>query len=237
MALPILNDKPKYEMTIPSTGEIVRFRPYLVREEKVLMLAMESEDSTQMFSSIIDTIRACVYDEKNSVKWNELAIFDIEYMFVTIRSKSVGETSKLNLKCTECEESNELVVDISDIAPVIPDLSSVIVLTDEISLEMQWPAYSDLNKAGMQEMSSTELTMMMIGNCIKYVYTADDQIILKDEPQESVTAFIDSLSTVQFEMIKNYTEKMPQIIKNIEFNCENCNHHNEIKLQGMADFF
>ena len=235
MALPRLNENVKYTMVIPSTGKEVEYRPYLVKEEKVMLIALESGDNKQMMMSVSDTIQSCLIDSDIVVR--KLPMFDIEYMFVTIRSKSVGETSKLNLKCTECEESNELVVDLSDIAPAMPDVSSTIVLTDDISLEMQWPAYSDLNKAGMQEMSSTELTMMMIGNCIKYVNTVDDQIILRDESQESVTAFIDSLSTAQFEMIKNYTEKMPQIIKNIEFDCENCNHHNEIKLQGMADFF
>tara|TARA_R110002073_G_scaffold3530_1_gene23413 strand:+ start:850 stop:1563 length:714 start_codon:yes stop_codon:yes gene_type:complete len=237
MALPILNDTPKYEMTIPSTNQTLKFRPYLVREEKVLMIAMESEDTNQMFSAILDTIKACVSDPENSVVWDSLAIFDIECMFVTIRSKSVGETSKLNLKCNECETSNEIVVDLSDIAPAMPDISSTIVLTDDISLEMQWPAYADLYESNMEKMNSTDMTMMMIGKCIKYVNTADDQIILKDEPQASVDAFIESLSTTQFEMIKNYTEQMPQIIKDVSFACVNCGHNNDIKLQGMSDFF
>lgn len=237
MALPILNDTPKYEMTIPSTNQTLKFRPYLVREEKVLMIAMESEDTNEMFSAIIDTIKACVYDPKNSVVWDSLAIFDIEYMFVTIRSKSVGETSKLSLKCTECETANEIKVDLSDIAPAMPDISNTIVLTDDISLEMQWPAYADLYESNIEKMNSTDMTMMMIGKCIKYVNTADDQIILKDEPQASVDAFIESLSTTQFEMIKNYTEQMPQIVKDISFTCVNCGHHNNIKLQGMSDFF
>lgn len=237
MALPILNDKPKYEMTIPSTEQVIRFRPYLVREEKVLMIAMESEDPNQMFSSILDTIKACIDDSENLIKWNELAIFDIEYMFITIRSKSVGETSKINFKCSSCETLNELKVDLSDISPAMPDIDKIIQLTDDISLEMQWPAYTNLSQHGIKEMSSTEVTMMMIGNCIKYVNTTDDQISLKDESQQAISDFVESLNTSQFEMIKNYTEKMPQIIKNVEFDCEKCAHHNEIKLQGMADFF
>ena len=158
-------------------------------------------------------------------------------MFITIRSKSVGETSKLNLKCVECSEPNELKVDLSDISPAMPDIDKVINITDDISLEMQWPPYNDLNRASMTEMNSTDMSMMMVGSCIKYVNTENDQINLKDESQEAVTNFIESLNTNQFEMIKNYTEKMPQIVKNVKFDCKNCAHENEIKLQGMADFF
>tara|TARA_B100001057_G_scaffold499067_1_gene608362 strand:+ start:2198 stop:2905 length:708 start_codon:yes stop_codon:yes gene_type:complete len=235
MALPVLNDQPKYELNIPSTGQTVRYRPYLVREEKVLMLAMESQDPRHMFSAILDTIKACIVDE--NIKWDELAIFDVEYMFIIIRSKSVGESAKLNFKCSECEEPNELSVDLTDISPKMPDITGEIKLTEDISIQMQWPSYHSMSRATEEEISETEMTMVMIGNCIKYVNTDTDQIIVKDEPQQSINNFLESLSTSQFELIKEYTDQMPQIVKNIEYECSECSHHNKVKLQGMSDFF
>lgn len=234
MALPILNDQPKYDLTIPSTNQNVRFRPYLVREEKVLMIAMESQDPQQMFSSILDTVKACVKDE---VEWDNLAIFDIEYMFIAIRSKSVGETSKVNLKCESCGEQNEISIELTDIMPKMPDISNTIQLTDDISLEMQWPGFNDLYNIDLSNPSGTEMTMNMLGKCIKYVNTPDDKIIMSDESKESIANFIESLNTNQFELIKDYTENMPQINKDVEYCCVNCSHMNKIKLQGMSDFF
>ena len=112
MALPKLNDKPKYELVIPSTGQTVRFRPYLVKEEKVLMMAMESEDQVSMFSAIVDTIEACVDGDINK---QALASFDVEYMFVKIRSKSVGESITISPECNQCEERNELKEELNNL--------------------------------------------------------------------------------------------------------------------------
>ena len=112
MALPKLNDKPKYEIVIPSTQEKVRYRPYLVKEEKVLMLAMESQDQLQMFEAIADTIEACLEEPINK---RTLTSFDVEYLFINIRSKSVGENIKITLPCEKCEHENELNIPLNDI--------------------------------------------------------------------------------------------------------------------------
>jgi len=105
MALPKLNESPKYSLTIPSTRQEVRFRPYLVKEEKVLMIAMESEDQSKIFNAIADTIEACI---EEPIAKNKLTTFDIEYMFVQIRSKSVGESIDLDLPCNKCETPNAI---------------------------------------------------------------------------------------------------------------------------------
>jgi hypothetical protein len=236
MALPVLNDKPKYEMSIPTTGQIIKFRPYLVREEKVLMIALESQDAQQMFGAIVDTIKACV-DPEADIKWNDLAVFDIEYMFIIIRSKSVGETAKIGVACEECETSNELAINLIDTKPDLPEISNIIELTDDISLEMQWPSFNSLNDPTMTNMSASDMSIRMLGYCIKYVNTADDRIIVKDEDSKAITNFIESLNTEQFEKIKNYTDKMPTVMKDVEFDCSECGHHNKKKLEGMADFF
>jgi len=236
MALPILNDSPKYEMTIPSTNQSIRFRPYLVREEKVLMIALESQDTQQMFSSIVDTIKACIQNPEE-IKWNQLAVFDIEYMFIIIRSKSVGETAKVSIKCSKCENPNQLTIELDDIKPEISITNNIIELTDDISLEMQWPSFTNLQNPEMNDISQSDMSIKMLGYCIKYVNTADDKIIVKDEPTESIVNFIESLNSEQFEKIKNYTDQMPTVSKDINFDCADCNYHNTHKLEGMADFF
>ena len=105
MALPKLNDAPKYEIAVPSTGQKVRYRPYLVKEEKVLMLAMESQDQRSALNAIVDTIESCVQDDLNT---KDLTTFDVEYLFTQIRSKSVGETAKIGVTCTHCDQQNEI---------------------------------------------------------------------------------------------------------------------------------
>src|SRR6056300_818118 len=112
MALPKLNETPKYEVEIPSTGKTVRFRPYLVKEEKVLMMAFESGDQKAALRAIVDTIEACIVDKIDATN---LATFDVEYLFTQIRSKSVGESSTLMIKCKECEKQNEYKFDVSQV--------------------------------------------------------------------------------------------------------------------------
>ncbi len=112
MALPKLNDKPKYELTIPSTGKKVKYRPYLVKEEKILMMALESGDKHSALNAVIDTIEACVSDK---VDRTQLALFDIEYMFIMIRSKSVGEISEVGIKCASCNAVNEISIQLDNV--------------------------------------------------------------------------------------------------------------------------
>ena len=138
MALPKLNDAPKYEIAVPSTGQKVRYRPYLVKEEKVLMLAMESQDQRSALNAIVDTIESCVQDDLNT---KDLTTFDVEYLFTQIRSKSVGETAKIGVTCTHCDQQNEIEIKLDDIKVGNPDgLETNIELTDNITLLMRWPS-------------------------------------------------------------------------------------------------
>ena len=139
MALPKLNDSPKYELVIPSTQKAVRFRPYLVKEEKVLMMAMESQDEAQVLGAITDTIAACVDD---NIKISKLTTFDVEYMFIQIRAKSVGESIELNMACKECEHQTAVSVKLDDVKIDVPKVSNMIELSDQISIEMRWPTYT-----------------------------------------------------------------------------------------------
>lgn len=235
MALPQLNATPKYELNIPSTGQEVRFRPYLVKEEKVLMLAMESKDEKHMYSAIVDTIESCVTDE---ITRNNLTTFDVEYMFTQIRSKSVGETAKVGLKCKECDEVNDVSINLDEVKVEMPEISNIIKLTDDVSIEMKWPTYLSMLDSGMyKENSQTEATFELIVSCIDKVLTDNEQINLSEESKSEAMKFVESLNTNQFNLIKDFMEHMPAMKSNVEFICEHCNHSNKYTLQGMNDFF
>ena len=235
MALPKLNDKPKYELVIPSTGQTVRFRPYLVKEEKVLMMAMESEDQVSMFSAIVDTIEACVDGDINK---HALASFDVEYMFVKIRSKSVGESITISPECNQCEERNELKISLDTLDVKKPDAASIIELNEDISIQMKYPSYlSMLDKDILESKSTTHQTFAMILKCIESVMTEDENMAFKDETRESQMEFIESLSSEQFDSIRKFIESMPQISHDASYTCKSCGHRNDLVLKGMSDFF
>ena len=232
MALPKLNNVPKYEVVIPSTQQTVRFRPYLVKEEKVLMLAMESQDTQQALNAVVDTIESCVED---GIDKSKLTTFDVEYLFTRIRAKSVGEGAKVNLKCSECETPNEMIIPIEEIKVDVPDISNKVSITDDIHITLKWPRYNDIMDLNDFK-SQTEMTFKMIIRCMESIETGDERIMVKDEPESEVVEFIESLNSEQFGKIREFVEAMPQLKHKIEFTCINCKHKNEIELQGMNDF-
>mgnify|MGYP000014564411 FL=1 len=237
MALPKLNDTPKHELVIPSSNQKIRYRPYLVKEEKVMMMAMESQDMTAILNAVADTVDACI---ENDISTKELAIFDIEYLFTQIRAKSVGESSKINLKCSnkECEVDNEIDVDISSITIDVPDIDHVIKITDEISIEMKWPSYSDMLELGITDaQSANEGAFAMIAKCISAIVTEEERIVTSDVPKKEVSDFIDSMTKDQFSKVSAYIESMPKLSHTVNFDCNKCKHANEIVLEGLADFF
>jgi hypothetical protein len=235
MALPKLNDTPKYDIIIPSTNKKVRYRPYLVKEEKVLMMAMESQDMDAIMNAVVDTIDACVQD---NIEKDKLTIFDVEYMFTQIRSKSVGETSKVGIKCKHCETNNEISVDISSIKINVPKISNSIELTSDITLEMKWPSYDDIMSLGIKDTKSmAKHAFAMIGKCIAAIHTNDERISTKDVGESELVEFIDSMTKDQFQKVSAYIEQMPRLIHNIDFHCVKCFEINNIKLEGMSDFF
>jgi hypothetical protein len=235
MALPKLNDSPKYELVIPSSKQKIRYRPYLVKEEKVLMMAMESQDMNSVLNAVVDTIEACSQDP---IEKDKLAMFDVEYMFTQIRSKSVGETSKVSISCKECEAKNEVKIDVSSIQIDVPEVDNMIQVTPEITLEMKWPSYNDIISLGIKDEKSLQAsTFGLIGKCISAIHTEEERIDTKDVSLKELEEFIDSMTSEQFQKVSSYIEKMPKLAHDIHFDCCLCGHGNDITLQGMTDFF
>jgi len=235
MALPKLNDTPKYSVKIPSTQMTVRFRPFLVKEEKVLLLAMESDDTKDIILAILDTISACVAD---NIEVNKLTTYDIEYIFTQIRSKSVGETTTVGIECESCKEPNQVKVDINSIQ--VQGLDKVnynVSLSADMELELKHPTYSDIiNDPAIDENNPTETLFAMIRHCMKNLKTEDQLINLEDETTENIDDFIGSMNTEQFESLTKFVDSVPVMQYDVEFDCE-CGHHNKKELRGIQSFF
>lgn len=230
MALPLLNEAPKYELKVPSTGKKLKYRPYLVKEEKILMLAAESKDINQITNAVLDTIVACVDGRVNK---RELTTFDVEYIFLQLRSKSVGENVELKIKCDECSHSNDYNINLDEVKCEVPKKSNLIELSDKITVEMKYPSYDMLDFDDDPESVGFEV----IGKCIEAVITGDERIDLADESEESIRNFVGSMTQSQFEKISNYLKDMPAVRHEIDFTCESCGHNNNILLEGMQSFF
>jgi hypothetical protein len=235
MALPKLNDQPKFEITVPSTKEMHRFRPFLVKEEKVLLIALESNDQRQMLNAIADTVDAC---SNGSVKVNELTTYDIEYLFTQLRGKSVGETTKLQMICKECENTTEAVINLDDIKMTGGTTSPLIEISPNISVELSYPAYVNMmNDDTIMGDDASAATFAMIRSCIKAVLTDDERIDMKDEDPKEVDEFIESMNSAQFQKIREFIDDMPAMKHNVEFTCDHCKHENKTVLEGMQAFF
>lgn len=235
MALPELNTA-RYQMVIPSTGETVSFRPYLVKEEKILMMAMESDDNKVIMQATADVIKACIHDEFDV---NKLTMFDIETVFLELRSKSVGEKVDLKLKCKDekCNITTDIVINFDDIErPVVAENISNIMLTDKVGVVMKYPSMKYMNEINNVKENDADQAVNMIMTCIDSIFDEDEVYPADNESKESLKKFVDSLSTVQFMKLSDFFRDMPGLKHDIEFTC-GCGKEQEQTLRGLASFF
>lgn len=230
--LPKLNSAPKYTLVIPSTKKKIRYRPYLIKEEKVLLLAMESEDTREIFNSILDTIDACVQDDVDRAS---LTTFDVEYMFLKLRSKSVGEKASVGIKCEKCENVTPVEINLEDVVVTTPDLPNKIEL-GEYLLEVKWPSYNDVANID-KDASQSDQTFATIRSTLVALHTNDERILFEQYEDKDIDEFIESMNRSQFEQLNKFIESIPTVQTVVEFKCEKCLTDNTKKLQGMQDFF
>lgn len=232
MALPKLN-APKYTMVIPSKMEEISFRPYLVKEEKILMMASESKDEKQMIAAMKELISACTF---GTVDAEQLTMFDLEYMFVKIRAKSVGETSRVKLTCDSCETKNEVEFNLDGVkVDGVSKESTKIELDDGIGLIMRYPSVNELMDLGNED--DVEKMMGMIRASIESIYTPEELFNVKEQSKEEVDGFIDSLSSQQFQKIREYLENVPAATVKVNYACAGCGKEHEVVLAGAQNFF
>ena len=235
MALPKLNENLKFEMTIPSMDKVVTYRPYLVKEEKILLAAFESQEQKQAMRAMVDTVISCVNED---IKSSELSTFDVEYMFTQIRSKSVGEVSTLVFTCEAegCNIETKIDIDLSTILVEKTDTKKVIELTDNISVEMRYPTYDGFVNNFKEGVSESEFGFQMLEDCIVAIMTEEERYSVSDVEKEELKEFIDSMTNIQFEKIGEFLKTAPSMKKEVNFTCE-CGHDNNVVLEGIQDFF
>ena len=234
MALPKINDSIKYNVVIPSIGKEVRFRPYLVKEEKILLQAFETGDDTLVLDAVVDTLEACITDP---IDKKALTTFDIEYLFLKVRGKSVGEKSDIRIGCSKCEEMNEYTVDLDAVECTSTSTEDkTIEITDDLSVEMKFPAYKDLIGRDLEDQSA-DAAFSLIMSSMKAIKTADDYILLENESTKDLQEFIESMTQEQFGKLTAFLSEMPKVVSEIEFNCIVCGEKNKRTIEGMQNFF
>ena len=241
MPLPKINT-PTYELTLPSNKKKVKYRPFLVREEKILVLALESEDQKQITDAIIQIIGDCLITKNIDV--TKLPTFDIEYLFLNVRSKSVGETVEVNVTCPDDGKTKvETSINIDDIK-VIKDKNHklIVQLDDKYSMKLKYPTLDqfiennfDFEMAEAKE--SVTAAMSMLSTCIDMIYDDQESWDASESTKEELDAFIDQLNTKQFQEVEQFFKTMPKLSHTLKVKNPQTDVESEVVLEGLASFF
>ena len=241
MPLPKINT-PTYELTLPSNRKKIRYRPFLVREEKILVLAMESNDQKQITDAIVQIIGDCLITKNIDV--TKLPTFDIEYLFLNVRSKSVGETVEVNITCPDDGKTTvETSINIDDIKVVKnKDHKLIIQLDDKYSMKLKYPTLDqfvennfDFEMAEVKE--SVSVAMSMLSTCIDMIYDQEESWDASESTKEELDEFIDQLNTKQFQEVEQFFRTMPKLSHKLKVKNPQTGVESEVVLEGLASFF
>ena len=232
MALPTI-ESPKYFLTVPSTKQTVEFRPFLVKEEKVLMIAQEAGTNQSMISAMKDIIKSCTF---GAIDLYSLAMSDLEYILLQLRSKSVGETSKIKFHCDECDEIIDMEIDLSEIeVSESENKENKIQLTDDIGITLKSPGLKEAEIAARSNKTNNTIVQSLM-TVIESVYDGEAVYPFTDASPKEIENFIDSLSSQQVVKIKEWVDGLPSLKKEIKFKCSKGKERTKI-LSGLDDFF
>ena len=237
MPLPKINT-PTYELTLPSNGKKIKYRPFLVREEKILIMALETEDQKQITAAIIQILTACIMTR--GVKLNELATFDIEYLFLNVRSKSVGETVEVNVTCPDDGVTAvELAINIDAIkVKKTKGHNNIIKLDDKYFMKLKYPSMKQFieNNFDVEE-TNVNQSLSMLSGCIDMVYDEEESWEADDCTQEELDGFIEQLNTKQFKDVEKFFDSMPKLTHKIKVKNPQTGVESDVVLEGLAAFF
>jgi len=230
---------PTYELELPSTGETIQYRPFLVKEEKLLVIALESEDNKQITTAIKTVIKNCILTK--NIKVEALPTFDIEYLFLNIRGKSVGEELDVNVICPDDGETEVPVkINLDDIqVQKSDDHSNRIKLDDSIMMEMKYPSLDQFikNNFDFENKNAMDQSFELIGSCIDKIYTEDEVWATADVSKKELSEFLESMNSSQFKDIEKFFETMPKLSHTIKVTNPNTKVESEVVLEGLASFF
>jgi hypothetical protein len=231
MAFPKL-ETPTFDLTLPSNGKKIKFRPFLVKEHKVL-LTLSGADDDNVISIIKDLISVCTFNQLNV---DELPHFDIEYVFMMLRAKSIGENVDVVITCTNCETKYDSSFNIEDIKVEKPkNVNDKILLTDKIGLQLRYPNFKSVAKIFQSD--DVEEIFKLVKSCLKGVFDDTNFYDVKEQTDKEVDEFLESLTKEQFDKIEQFFVNSPKVVQVIETDCPNCNHHNISRVEGLQNFF
>lgn len=243
MALPKL-DVPVFELKLLSSDKKISFRPFLVKEQKLLLMMNESEDGKEVVKIVKQIIQNCIVSD---IDVNTLPIFDLEYIFLNLRARSVGEIVKLQYRCNNilkdnngenvnCNSIEKFEVDLTKINPTIDTkYDKKIMFSENIGLVMKYPTFEDLQN--IETTKEDELVSELISKCIDYIFDNENIYYVKDYTKEELTDFIDNLQQKDLEKIQNFFNATPKIKHTIDFKCKKCGYKEDIVLEGLQNFF
>ena len=233
MALPKLNT-PEYELEVPSTGEKIKYRPWIIKEQKILMMAQEAEDDKEIEAAFANIVSECTFGEIDPY---ENPLFDIEYIFLQLRSKSIGQKVQLNLLCPDDEKTRvEHEIDLGDIAVQMTDShTNVIQITDDISMIMRYPKLADMS--GFDGTGQMKQVFDMVKRCVAEIHDGETIHNRVDISDKELVDFIDSMDQSSFELVSNFFETMPKLIHEVSVTNPKTKKKNNITIVGMQSFF
>ena len=240
MPLPTITT-PTYELNLPSTGKKIKYRPFLVKEEKILILALETRDQNQITNAVKDVLKKCVITR--GVKIDDLPTFDIEYLFLNIRAKSIGEDINMIVTCPDDRKTEVDVTVYVDEIKVIKSKEHVkdITLDKDMTLRMKYPSLNQFIETNFdteeESQTTVDKTFQLIADCMDTVYTKEDAWDSNDYSQNERLEFIEQLSSKQFKQVEKFFATMPKLSHTIEVTNPNTKKKSKIVLEGLADFF
>ena len=237
MPLPKINT-PTYELTLPSNGKKVKYRPFLVREEKILIMALETEDQKQITDAVVEILDACIMTR--GVKVQNLATFDIEYIFLNVRSKSVGETINVNIICPDDEKTSvEVPIDLESIK-VKKDKShtNIVKIDDNLSLKLKYPSMDQFIESNFESSDDTiKNTMKVITSSIDMIFSEEESWNASESTPKELEEFIEQLNSKQFQTIEKFFDTMPKLSHRVKVTNPKTNVESTVILEGLAAFF
>jgi hypothetical protein len=230
---------PTYELELPSTEETIQYRPFLVKEEKVLVIALESEDTKQITTAIKTVLKNCI--QTKGVKVEALPTFDIEYLFLNVRGKSVGETIEVNITCPDDDETTtKIEVDLDDIkVQKNEEHTNQIKLDDSIMMELKYPSLDQFIKSNFDfnEGNQMDQSFQLIGSCIDKIYTDDEVWAAADCTKKEINEFLESMNSNQFKEIEKFFETMPKLSHTVKVTNPKTKVESDVVIEGLASFF
>jgi hypothetical protein len=230
---------PVYELELPSTGQTIEYRPFLVKEEKVLVIALESEDTKQITTAIKNVIKNCI--KTKDIKVENLPTFDIEYLFLNIRGKSVGEEIEVNVTCPDDGVTQvPIKINLDDIqVQKNEDHTNRIKVDDSIMMEMKYPSLDQFikNNFDFNEKNAMDQSFDLIATCIDKIFTEDEVWAVEDCSKKEIVEFLEQMNSSQFKEIEKFFETMPKLSHSLKVKNPKTKKENEVVIEGLAGFF